>query len=176
MKQILLELPGKIHEDLWSHLMHDRAAAEEAAFVFVRHDSVDDTDIFRYMEWLPVPPTGFASRSAFHFELSDETRAAVIKRAHDLSVSLVELHSHTGSWPARFSPSDWMGFEEFVPHVWWRLKGRPYAAIVVSASGFDGLVWLAAPDAPARLDAIVVNGGRFESTRLSPLEREAYDE
>jgi len=176
MKRTLLQLPGKVHDDLWRHLLPGPAAAEEAAFVFARRDSTDGTDTFHYMEWLPVAPTGFTSRSALHFELSDTTRAAVIKRAHDLGASLVEFHSHTGPWPARFSPSDWAGFEEFVPHIWWRLKGRPYAAVVVAASGFDGLVWLTAPDAPVRLDAIAVGGRLFESTRLSPLEMEAYDD
>lgn len=176
MMRTLLELPGDVHEVLWRHLLPEDPGAEEAAFVFARCEDDNATRIFRYAELFPVPPEGFASRSPFHFELRDTTRAAVIKRAHDLSASLVEFHSHTGPWLARFSPSDWAGFEEFVPHVWWRLKARPYAAVVVATASFDGLVWRMSPDAPVRLDGILIDGELLEPTRLSPLRREAYDE
>jgi hypothetical protein len=176
MMRTVLELPGDVHEALWEHLLAEEADAEEAAFVFAPYEVDSGTGIFRCVEWFPVPPEGFMSRSPFHFELSDRTRAAVIKRAHDLNASLVEFHSHTGPWPAKFSPSDWAGFIEFVPHVWWRLKGRPYAAVVVATASFDGLVWRTRPDTPVRLDGILVDGLLVEPTRLSRLEREAYDE
>lgn len=172
----LLELPGDVHDSLWKHLLPEEPGPEEAAFIFALYGADNGIGIFRCVEWFPVPPGGFASRSPFHFELSDTTRAAVIKRAHDLNTSLIEFHSHTGAWPVRFSPSDWRGFEEFVPHVWWRLKGRPYAAVVVAATGFDGLVWSTGPDAPVRLDGIFVDGLLLQATHLSPMEKEAYDE
>jgi len=172
MMRTVLELPGNVHEALWEHLLAEAADAEEAAFVFAPYEVDNGTGIFRYAEWFPIPPEGFASRSPFHFELSDKTRAAVIKRAHDLNASLVEFHSHTGPWPARFSPSDWAGFEEFVPHVWWRLTGRPYAAVVVARAETRQEL----EDAPVRLDGILVDGLSVEPTRLSRLEREAYDE
>jgi hypothetical protein len=177
MMRTLVELPTDTYKALWGHLLPEEVGQEEAAFVFAPCEIHNETGIFRYAEWYPVSPDGFASRSSFHFELSDKTRAAVIKRAHDLAASLVEFHSHTGPWPARFSPSDWAGFREFVPHIWWRLKGRAYAAVVVTATGFDGLVWRINPDKPERLDGILLDDGSVtEPTRLSPLEREAYDE
>jgi hypothetical protein len=72
----------------------------------------------------------------------------MIKRAHDLNASVIELHSHPFSKHAEFSPSDLSGFSEFIPHVWWRLKGRPYAAIVLAPTGFDSLAWLENPTTP----------------------------
>lgn len=176
MTAISLELPADIYDRLWRHLLSEPRGDEEAAFVFVRHDAEADGHVFRHIEWFPIPPEGFASRSPFHFELADETRAAMIKRAHDLGVSLIEFHSHTGPWRPQFSPSDWAGFEEFVPHVWWRLKSRPYGAVVVTRTGFDAFIWLSDPNTPLRLDGILVDGQLFEPSRLSPMEKEAYDE
>lgn len=176
MTRTILALPTAVYDALRRHLLPAQDGPEEAAFVFVRRHAVNSTEVFQHIDWFPIPPEGFASRSPFHFELTDATRAAVIKRAHDLGASLVEFHSHAGPWLAQFSPSDWAGFEEFVPHVWWRLKRRPYLAIIVTPTGFDGLVWLTGADVPARLDGILVDGRLLEPTRLSPLEREAYDE
>lgn len=174
MTPILLHLPRKVHKALLTHLLPPQGGAEEAAFVFVRLMEASDNRTFEYVEWLPVPAEGFAAHSPFHFELSDAMRATVIKRAHNLGASLIEFHSHDGPWPAEFSASDWEGFEEFVPHVRWRLRQRAYAAVVVAPTGFDALVWLDAADAPTRLDAIVVDGRRLEPTRLSPLQRDGY--
>ena len=124
---MLLHLPQEVHEALLTHLLPMQNRAEEAAFVFARPAEAAGSRTLEHVEWLPVPPEGFAARSRFHFELNDATRAAVIKRAHDLRASLIEFHSHHGPLPAEFSASDWAGFEEFVPHVRWRLRGRPYA-------------------------------------------------
>jgi hypothetical protein len=106
--------------------------------------------------------------------LADKVRAKVIKRAHDLGTSLVEMHSHTGTRPAAFSPSDMTGFAEFVPHVMWRLQGRPYFAIVVARGSFDGLAWLGDANTPQRLDGIAVGESFFTPTKISPLMWKAY--
>lgn len=120
--EALLRLPGIVHHELQQHLLREPNGDEQAAFVFARFS--DDDNTFHFVEWLPVPPDGFAAQLPYHFELTDATRAQIIKRAHDLGASLIEFHSHTGPWPAQFSSSDWSGFEEVVPHVRWRLKGR----------------------------------------------------
>ena len=163
----VLALPPDIQAALWRHLLPDGKAPEQVAFVFAAHETGRGADLFRYVEWRPVPSEGFASRSAFHLELADETRAGVIKRAHDLGASLVEFHSHTGRWPAAFSGSDLAGFREFVPHVWWRLKRRPYLAVVVTRSGFDGFAWLTGPMVPEPLGGILVDEKVLTPTGLS---------
>jgi hypothetical protein len=174
MKLILLKIPAAIKSALWRHLLPRRLIAEEAAFAFARWESEPQDQVLRCLEWLPVSQRGFASRSRFHFELSDRTRGFVIKRAHDLGASLVEFHSHDGDWPAAFSVSDLSGLEEFVPHVWWRLKGRPYAAVVVARSSHDGLVWLGDPQTAVHLDGIIVNGKLGQCTRRSELRFEEH--
>ena len=175
MTRVLTDLPKDTCQALWQHLLPPRFRAEEAAFVYVTPKTERDATVFKYLEWIPVPPDGFASRSAFHFELTDETRGAVIKRAHDLDASLVELHSHDGFRPGQFSPSDLAGFEEFVPHVWWRLKGRPYLAVVASRTGFDGLVWMSDPKTPDRLDGIRIAEQLLLPTGLSSLTLADHD-
>ena len=166
---VVLDLPEKIQRDLRAHLLRKGSRTEQAAFLHARFEANDDCVTFRYVELVPVPPEGFASRTEFHFELTDQARASVIKRAHDLGTSLVEFHSHLGPWPAQFSPTDLLGLDDFVPHVWWRLKGRPYVAVVVAPSGFDGLAWIASPHNPQRLDGIVIEGRVLKPTGLTPL-------
>lgn len=173
---IYLELSKKTYKAIWCHLVNPDSDSEEVAFVFVKPAEAKSRLIFKYIEWLPVPPEGFVTRSGFHLELKDEIRAKVIKRAHDLGASLAEFHFHCGPWPARFSPSDLWGFQEFVPHVWWRLKGKPYLAVVVSSSGFDALVWLKDSKTPQRLDGLLVGDEILVPTALTPLSWEDYNE
>jgi hypothetical protein len=176
MGQILLKMCETVWTDIWSHLLPKRFVVEEAAFMFVRREMKNEDEIFEYLDWFPVPPKGFLTRSGYHFELTDEIRARGIKQAHDLNASLVELHSHKGRRPAQFSSSDLLGFREFVPHVLWRLKGRPYLAVVVSRSGFDGLVWMVNPGDPHHLDGILTEKTVLKPTKLSHFRDDYYDE
>jgi hypothetical protein len=170
MEQILLNIPQAIQRAVWEHLLPRRFIYEEAAFLYAELKIKGKTEIFQYVDWFPVPANGFLYRSPFHFELTDEMRATVIKRAHDFGASIVELHSHKGISPAEFSPSDLLGFQEVVPHVWWRLKGRPYLAVVVSRSGFDGFAWISSPDSPRYLDGIVTGTSILKPTKLSQIK------
>ena len=163
--RVVVNVPERIYRKVRRHLLPLWHRTEEAAFLY----AAPAEDTFEYLEWFPVPASGFASRSAYHLELNDETRAKVIKRAHDLGASIVELHSHLGREPARFSSSDLAGFGNFVPHVLWRLKNLPYLAIVMTRTGFDGFAWEYGPDAPERLHGIRVGSRLLAPTRLSPL-------
>ena len=131
-------------------------------------DSLDNGQnlILRTKEWLPLSPQAFKVQSAGYLELTDETKASIIKKAHDTESSLVEFHSHPSSSKASFSGSDLSGLEEFVPHVMWRLKKRPYAAVVVSRSNFDSLFW-ATPDRPELLSELDVDGRVLHPTGLT---------
>lgn len=169
MPGAVLRLTTEFKEELWAHLLESGRGTEEAAFIFAKFEP-NGSRAFHVLDWYPVPPAGFAFCSAYHFELTDETRALVIKRAHDLRASLVEVHSHDDSDPPAFSPTDLLGFEEFVPHVWWRLKGLPYLAVVVARGGLDGLTWRKGPDAPERITGVEVGGELLPASHRSPLK------
>ena len=79
--EALLQLPGIVHHELLQHLLREPNGDEQAAFVFARFSADDNT--FHFVEWLAVPPDGFAVQLPYHFELTDATRAQIVKRAHD---------------------------------------------------------------------------------------------
>jgi len=151
-----LTIPGRRYAALMKHLLPHFPKAEEAAFVFCQARPSPGGTEFQFLEAHPVQRQEFSFRSLYGMELTDACRARVIKRAHDLNASLLEVHSHPRASLAEFSGSDLRGFAEFVPHVWWRLKNRPYAAIVVAPGGFDSLSWISGPQhADGVLDLLV---------------------
>ena len=149
------------------HLLPRGGACEEAAFLFTRTETTDGSTALSVIGLETIPPGGFTSQSRFHLELTDAARAGVIKRAHDLEAGLIECHSHPGQRRASFSWSDLRGFDDFVPHVRWRLGGRPYAAIVFATDSIDALVWRGASG--EREPIALVDAGRraIEPTGLT---------
>lgn len=169
MGEHLIALSGAEWQTIVTHLLPDPMRHEEAGFLFVDAESRDAGMTFKSVEWLPLAPGDFESRSVYHLALTDEARAGAIRRAHQLRCSMVELHSHSSHDAAEFSPSDLRGFDEFVPHVRWRLRGRPYGAVVVAPGSFDAFVW-SGQAGPRRLAIEIEPGGRILSpTGLSPL-------
>ena len=164
MTSVILELPNSTYVDLVSHLLPPNSSNEEAAFVFARHMREDDRTVFKFVDWEAICGNGYAYQSCEYLELADSARGHIIKRAHDLDASIVEFHSHPSFSQAAFSVSDRVGLREFVAHAWWRLKGRPYAAVVVSRVNFDGMAWLSSPDMPRLLDGICTETGIIEPT------------
>lgn len=165
---LTLRLPSKVYRDARQHLLPNDSVLEQAAFLFARYAAEGGGNAaFAYVGWLALKANDFASQNQDYLELTDAARARVIKRAHDLDTCLVELHSHPGPYPAAFSPSDIYGFEEFVPHVRWRLKGKPYAAVVIAPSGFDALAWDDATKAPVQLHTIDTGAETLQATGLT---------
>lgn len=164
--RLLLEVTSSMYDGLLRHLLPSGGEDEEAAFLFAHH--VADTAAVRLIvkDSILLPPNAFAYRSPRYLELTDQTRGMLIKRAHELDAGLIEVHSHP-KFSAEFSWSDKRGLREFVPHVWWRLKRRPYVALVVAPGGFDALAWVADPNAPQNLDALIVEGVPKYPTGLS---------
>lgn len=142
---------------------------EQGAFLFCRPSVSGGADpVFECEDWFPLKRTDYEVQAGDYLELTDAARARLIKRAHDRGVCLVESHSHPGPYPAAFSYSDLTGLDEFVPHVRWRLRGRPYAALVFAQSGFDGLAWTDAAGTPPRqLVAIETENARLDATGLT---------
>jgi len=146
---------------------------EQGAFLFCRHSVSDDGDhVFECEDWSPLKRADYEVQADDYLELTDAARARLIKQAHDRGVCLVESHSHPGPYPATFSYSDLTGLDEFVPHVRWRLRGRPYAALVFAQSGFDGLAWTDGASTPPRqLVAIETEKARLAATGLTLARR-----
>jgi hypothetical protein len=143
-----LNIPMGQYRALMKHLLPVRAKTEEAAFVFCRIRREDAETEFEFLDMHPAARSEFNYRSLYGIELNDNCRASVISRAHDLDASLLEFHSHPQASEVEFSPSDRKGFAEFIPHVWWRLKKKPYAAVVVGPGGFDSLSWVSSAERP----------------------------
>jgi hypothetical protein len=154
---VYLDLPVGLREKLWSHLLQNNV--EQVAFVFAAAQVEGDDTVLSAQDHYLAKPDDFEIHSEFHVELTDGARSRIIKRAWDTGTTPVELHSHPGDfWGAKFSPSDMHGFADFVPHCRWRLRGRPYLAIVVSPAGADALAWIDKSGGPACLTAIRAAG------------------
>lgn len=154
---VFLDLPVGLKEELWSHLLQN--GAEQVAFVFAAVAADGEITLFAAQDRYLAIPGDFRIHSEVHVELTDEARSRIIKRAGDTGTALVEFHSHPGDvWGAMFSPSDMHGFTDFVPHCRWRLRNRPYLAVVVSPVGADALAWTDQSGKPVALTAIRAGG------------------
>ena len=156
-----IAVPPDVWEALRRHLFQDDA--EQVAFLFAR-DARGDGERLAVVDSLLVAPERFDHRSAYHVALADDVRPEVIKRAWDTGTCVVEAHSHVAPWASAFSPTDLAGLRELVPHLWWRLRGRPYAALVLTATAFDALAWVAGPDAPESVAGLEVGADVLRPT------------
>jgi hypothetical protein len=147
------------HQPAHEHL---RGRIEQVGFFLADFDAARRA--FALREWRPMPPEAFEFQSAYHVTLRDEVRPEVIKWAWDRHACLLEVHSHADQGPAGFSPSDMWGFDEWVPHVRWRLRGRPYAAIVTAGDTFDALAWLDGTGEPSQVEQLEVDGAICTAT------------
>lgn len=162
----ILKLPEGLYKELIDHLLPSHSAREEVAFLFAAKTQFEDHISFDVVEAAKLAPADFDVQMDY-LELSDTARVRLIKRAHDLGASLVELHSHPGPYQAAFSLMDRVGLQETVAHMWWRLSKRPYLAIVVAPKGFDALVWLDNPRIPRALDGLLAGNRLLRPTNNS---------
>jgi hypothetical protein len=148
-------------------LLPTRPKSEEVAFIFCGANQREGEVLFSFVASYSVTPTDFVHRSLFGIELSDACHAKVIKQAHDLGAALIEVHSHPLTKVTAFSLSDIQGFVDSVPHVRWRLKQRPYAAIVVGPRGFDSLYWFSSSGQPDGVLEVQVGEKRLLPTGVT---------
>jgi hypothetical protein len=145
-------IPSSLAERLERHL--SQGQAEQLAFML----AIWDGPRVNVVDLRLVVSAAFDIQTPVHLSLSDDERAAVIKWAHDSDAALIEAHVHRRGDPAQFSPSDHAGLDAFVPHVWWRLRHRPYVALVFGETTFDGLAWRSDPRSPEPVTTLVVDG------------------
>jgi hypothetical protein len=147
-----LTIPRQIASTLFDHLAAGRD--EQLAFML----ATPTAGGFAVADIRAVGWTGLDDQTAWHLALADGERAAVVKWAHEGGGMLVEAHVHRGGYPAELSPYDLDNLADWVPHVWWRLRHRPYIALVFSGATFDGLAWLTSPDEPEQLSTLTIEG------------------
>jgi hypothetical protein len=163
----VLKLPTGAYEALVAHLLPGDTPNEQAAFLFARARRTGEGVELEVIDSAKLIAADFAVQAPDYLELTDATRARLIKRAHDLDASLIEMHSHPGPWDAAFSPSDLSGLSETVPHMWWRLNKRPYAALVIAPSGFDAMVWLDGPSFAHELHSLAAGSQILRPTNIT---------
>ena len=165
--KVYLEIEPSLYRGLRAHLLPGGNTREQAAFLFVQQSVRNGHVEFHVRDSHFAISKDFAAQHADYLELTDDARIRLIKTAYQLDASITELHSHPGPWPAAFSLADRAGLKETVPHMWWRLKNRPYVAVVVTNTEFDALVWLDNPRIPRRLDALLVGDAVLKPTNNS---------
>jgi len=153
---IKIIIPANVFNEIKHHLLPQNQKFEEAAFVYSVVKLHGEQMELSFLEWYAVQPKDYLNRSGFHFELTHEMNSRTIKRAHDLNSSIIEFHSHLDQKLVKFSYTDWQGFSEFVPHVLWRIKNKPYSAIVITKLGIDALVWVESFDKPLGLNELKI--------------------
>jgi hypothetical protein len=158
-----LTLPATIYGELVKHL--SQGPEEQVAFLY--GDAGNKGDELSTSELYRVPPEGFVGQSSHHLALADDVRGEVISRAWEHGGALIEAHSHPGAREAEFSPTDLSGFEEWVPHVRWRLQGATYIALVFAENDFDALVWAGESHDPTSLRRLCSGDRELQPSNLT---------
>jgi hypothetical protein len=141
---------------------------ERVGFFLADYEAATQTLVLR--DWWLVPPAGYERQGEYHVTLTDEAQNQAIRWAWKADACLVEAHSHGDLEPAKFSTSDLTGFQDWVPHLWWRLRGRPYAAIVTAARTIDAIGWIADPVVPEAVRRIDLDDGSHFPTTGQTIE------
>ena len=156
-----LNVPRQSYHDLQAHLF----AGDTEHVAFFRFDVREAQAHLKSLDLLRA--NDYARRSAYHVGLDDRVRPRIIKWAWDAGDSLGEAHSHRIATEACFSPTDLAGLREWVPHIWWRLQGRPYLALVFGPDSVDGLAWVTSPEDPVALAKVTSADRVIAATGLS---------
>jgi proteasome lid subunit RPN8/RPN11 len=143
---------------------HLQGHVEQVGFFLANYGADERSLTLR--EFRAIPPEGFETQTDYHVTLKDEIRPEIIQWATTAEACLVEAHSHVEG-PAAFSSSDIMGFDEWVPHVRWRLRARPYAAIVLAEDTFDAVAWIDRGEIPEQVDRLEVDSAIHRATALT---------
>jgi hypothetical protein len=155
-----MSIEGELYQAARDHLA---SGPEQAGFFLAAY--VVETRTFVLRDWRAIPASGFEIRNDYHLTLRDEVGGEAIKWAWDAGACLVEAHSHGPAGAAGFSPSDVWGLDQWVPQVRWRLRRRPYAALVTAGGSFDALAWIDESETPEQITHLAVDGQVYLPTR-----------
>lgn len=152
--EVCLKSHWDMRNEIWAHLLPEPASTEEAGFGFAKFSLQGNNCQFKLHDWIAFDDSDFICKEGDYLHLTDEARIRVIKHAHSTDTCLVEFHSHPFPFPAKFSYADKIGLDQLVPHLWWRLKHRPFLAVVVAPDDFDGIAWIESPQMPVPLKSM----------------------
>jgi hypothetical protein len=171
---IVIKIDNSIYSNIRSHLLHNEL--EHVCFLYYRPLFDEQHIVMDVQDFYIVPSHEYDYQSEFHVVLSDACQSKVIKKAWDKKLSLGEIHSHPLSIKAAFSTSDMSGFQDFVPHVWWRLKKGPYFALVISQIEIDALAWIKSPKIEEAIKKIEVGNSMVypSNNTLTQLKEEKW--
>jgi hypothetical protein len=167
MPSASLKISDEMAQGVQEHLFGRGLDREQGGFLLCSTKELGAHIEFSPVEWIPLTPEDYIHHEIDYLELRDEVRGDLIKRAHDAAASVIEIHSHPWPHPAAFSPADIDGLAAFVPHMRWRLKNRPYGALVFGTTSFDGLAWLGTSTCSAPLATIVTPTGTRKATGMT---------
>lgn len=172
MNKIYLKTAGPIFKKIKDFLLQD---SEERVIFLLTNKTSEITKIIFEIKDIYLVPQNEIDQSSYSVRLKQISQAKIIKWAWDSGFSLAEIHSHPFSNKnTTFSYSDVVGLKEFVPHVWWRLKNKPYIAMVFGKRDYDALVWIDSPHSPKKLEGVLVENKLFRPTN-STLFNQNYD-
>jgi len=148
-----LVIPERIYHHAYSHLVQDDS--EHLAFLLCNIGWSQGKPIFITRDIILVKDTDLSGPPHFSLDLRLEPLLAVINEAIRGRMALVEAHSHPFSGYPVFSPSDKMGFREFVPYIIDSIKGKPYGATIWGKQGVAGVCWSTWPQKEEELRVTV---------------------
>lgn len=147
---------------VWSQLRRHLFAGDAEAGAFLVADWVESRGAFSVTDLLIPERNEVEFASAYHLHLSDDFVARAIVEAWCERKCLIEAHSHRDPhWPAFFSTSDLFGLVDLVPHIRWRMRGTPYASLVLTRHGYAGLAWTDGRR-PTAIERIVADGVTYD--------------
>lgn len=152
-----ITIPEAILVAVKAHLFPPNTRVEHGGFLLCAPCTEQSPYELSVQDWVPLLPGDYVTQASDYLELSDEACARIIRLAHERNAVLLEVHSHPSGQPACFSQADIAGLVEFVPHIRWRLKGNPYAALVFGRQSVDGLAWFG--DSKTSLPIVHIDSG-----------------
>lgn len=159
----VLEIPAGTSDRLLTYL---DVCTERMAFLLAEPHYSDRWTVVD--ELYLTDEVDYSYQSAYGMELADAVRPRVLSWATRPDVALVEVHSHGRlSHRTTFSPTDLDGLEEVVPQMLWRLRGRPYAAVVLGADDVDALAWANRGQPPSAPGSIVLGDRTLTPTGIA---------
>lgn len=141
MERIVLATTDRLRSQILENHPMSQDSPEQAAFLISSVEEGEGRTVVRGSELVCIGREQFDAHSRLGLELGDDVVPKLIRRAHELNASLVEFHSHPFPTVARFSEFDLSHLAEFVPYVQWRLRRRPYVAVVLGPTTFDAIAW-----------------------------------